>query len=177
MRATVRCLLLLLLFMAIVNAQFRQQKRGKTKKSPLQSLLSFWRRGAKRGRQVSATRPKVVKTRQVSHPPPPSPPSPPSKTPVIFRLLKTMSQKKRSKGKRPKQVPPVPQLTPSLPATVTQVPFQVPPQAFEDLRFDRQVGNFKPSPKDKIYLDQLIGQWIPGKFPSEYNWQGINMSY
>ena len=61
---------------------------------------------------------------------------------------------------RPKQVP---QLTPHTSHSAkipSSAPFQLQNEvAFEDLRFDRQVGNFKPSPKDKIYLDQLIGNY------------------
>ena len=70
-----------------------------------------------------------------------------------------------------KVVPRIPQPLPRKP--------QPQSNTFQDLRFGRQVegGNFNPSPRDNIYLDQLIGQWIPGKFPSEFNWKGINMSY
>ena len=61
---------------------------------------------------------------------------------------------------RPRKVP---QLTPHVTHSSAKVPsfpaFQIQHEAFEDLRFDRQVGNFKPSPKDKIYLDQLIGNY------------------
>lgn len=177
MRASVRSLLLLLLVLSIIvdAAQLRSQKQRlpKTKKKPalfsnfLQSRFPFLR-GAKPSRQVQLVNPKkVVKTRQVSMPPPP--PSPPSKTPLLFRFLKMAAGKKKpSKAtkkapkavQRPRQVP---QLTPHVTHSSAKVPsfpaFQIQHEAFEDLRFDRQVGNFKPSPKDKIYLDQLIGNY------------------
>ena len=87
LRASVRSLLLLLLFLSIADAV--RHKRPK-KKKPLFSLLPnlpFLR--AKRPR-------KVVKTRQVS--PPPAPPSPPSKTPLLFRFLKMANKKRPSKA-------------------------------------------------------------------------------
>ncbi len=35
-------------------------------------------------------------------------------------------------------------------------------------------GVFKPSPKHRPKLDAFVGQWIPGRFPGEYTWNGMD---
>ena len=32
---------------------------------------------------------------------------------------------------------------------------------------------FKPSLRDSLFLDNLVGKWIPGKIPDEYKWHGM----
>ena len=43
----------------------------------------------------------------------------------------------------------------------------------ESFRQERGVDNFKPSPIDNLYLDNLVGKWIPGGIPSDYKWHGM----
>merc|ERR1739848_192216 len=47
---------------------------------------------------------------------------------------------------------------------------------FVNGRFSRGIKNFKPSPQvsNKKQIDYLMGEWMPGNIPGEYNWKGLN---
>ena len=47
---------------------------------------------------------------------------------------------------------------------------------FVNGRFSRGIKNFKPSPQvsNKKEIDYLMGEWMPGNIPGEYNWKGLN---
>jgi hypothetical protein len=43
---------------------------------------------------------------------------------------------------------------------------------FNNGRYGRGI-QFKASPKEQSSLDSLLGKWIPGRIPGEYNWKGM----
>lgn len=48
-----------------------------------------------------------------------------------------------------------------------------PPTLIETLRQTRNVDTFRPSPK-ALYLDNLVGVWVPGFIPNDFTWKGMN---
>lgn len=86
----------------------------------------------------------------------------------------------------PTKAPPPPPPPVTLATTTTTFP---PTFSFEpvapfnfDFRQQRDVRvlhgeledlQFRPSFKNEIYLDNLVGVWVPGLIPKELTWQGV----
>lgn len=75
---------------------------------------------------------------------------------------------------------------PPPPITIATTTTSQPPPAFSfqpvtpfdfDFRQQRDLRNedlqFRASFKDEIYLDNLVGVWVPGLIPKELTWQGV----
>ena len=75
------------------------------------------------------------------------------------------------KPRRPKST--TPPYTTARPATESpNIPF-IALVENESFRQVRGVDTFKPSLRDNLYLDNLLGKWIPGGIPNDYKWHGM----
>ena len=81
-----------------------------------------------------------------------------------------MKVKVVKKPRRPKST--TPPYTTARPATESSIPF-IALVENESFRQVRGVDTFKPSLRDNLYLDNLMGKWIPGGIPNDYKWRGM----
>lgn len=120
--------------------------------------------------------------------PPPRPPRKPKKPKFGLKLPEFKSVTKalqfKSVTKAPKfkikvvkkprrQKSTTPPYTTARPATESpNIPF-IALVENESFRQVRGVDTFKPSLRDNLYLDNLLGKWIPGGIPNDYKWHGM----